>query len=183
MMNDNPYFNGSSTVMPAGYAITPTEPQNAATGGRKKIIIGIIIFLVIIIGAIVTAIILGNNSGSKFGEDAERLEYDIGDADTGGEAAETPINQSLDFLLQYQISESDINLVQSNILTALNQYYASTGYDTIIYDISSAELSKNKDSLSFIFVTDRKDMHFRATLALSDGRVSAVTIVPSDPLQ
>lgn len=180
MMNNNTFYDNSASVIPAGYETIEPEKKDP----KKAIIItAIVIFLLVIAAIVVAVIVIDKNSNGTNGQDAEHIEYDHSNDDTGGEEVDVPNNQSLNFLKLQQISDEDIKTIEYRIRETLDQYYADTGYDSIIYDISSVNKSASTNIVSFIFRTDRADMYYRASIKLNDdNQIVDIFIVQDETL-
>lgn len=134
---------------------------------KKFIIFGIIALIAII--AITLTVILISQSGTTdepvVETDAEQVEYDSKDENTGGEAVDIPANEKLDFLKEY-LSDEDILYVDNEIYVTVSNYYPN-GFNTIIYDLDSVKTRDLGYELVFDFSTDVKNHTFHMIIQLN----------------
>lgn len=143
------------------------NPIDNKGGSKKFIIFGIIALIVII--AITLTVILISQSGTTdepvVETDAEQVEYDSKDENTGGEAVDIPANEKLDFLKEY-LSDEDILYVDNEIYVTVSSYYPN-GFNTIIYDLDSVKTRDLGYQLVFDFSTDVKNHTFHMIIQLN----------------
>jgi hypothetical protein len=147
-------------------------------GAKKFIIFGIIALLVIIIVTVVVILISQPDVTDEpiVETDAEQIEYDSKDKNTGGENAILPENESLLFLKEYSVSDEDIATIDDEIRETMNTYYPN-GYNTVIYDLDSIESFDLNSRIEFDFSGDAKTYSFHIKIYLdSNSKLSSVNI-------
>lgn len=155
----------------------------ANKSGAKKFIIFGVLFLVVILAIVGVVVLVSQSSnGQEVNEpivekDAEQVEYDSKDENTGGEESDIPANESLDFLKEY-LSEDDILYVENEIHVTVNNYYPQ-GYNSIVYDLDSVKIQDPGYQLVFDFRTDVKDRSFHMTIQLNSENKVVSSLIES----
>ncbi|MBR5419228.1 hypothetical protein IK110_03195 [Candidatus Saccharibacteria bacterium] len=162
----------------ANNLVQPINNSSPNSPKKKVLLILLVIFSALIILAGVSWFVIATHIGSTgdSGEE-EYINYDeANDFDITGGEEDLPEDQSIEFLVKYNLSDEDIAFVEEKIVEVVEEYYEEDGYDAIYYNHNDVKVTDNGNKIFFTLYTDWADREIEVTIYLVNGEVDTVEI-------